>query len=314
MLSIVGIGLSACGKKFESAVSADISQISTSSNPLEAENEWKEQKQKEKKTSEKDANVLLNDSELVDFAEEVLPSEPVDLKREKKTGSDLGQNDFFCSSENKKLSSNMKSFVCSILPSAIRMNKQIYKQRLLILELENKSVTYPLSDIEEKWLSEIKIQYGLKEDASFSELLSRVDIVPLALLVTQSSIESGWGASRAAKEAKNLFGVHGSFKKDNCLPALKNPNVCIKKYMNYDQSIADYLQFLNTKKSTQSFRNKRALLRWQNKELDPVVLATTLTTYSELGVKYIEQVVSMMKKQNFTSLIFNEDEVEAEQV
>lgn len=313
LLTTVAISLTACGKKFETAPSADISQVSTSSNPLEAEKEWKEQKQ-EAVASEKGSKVLLNESELVDFTDEVLPSDPVALKKENKISADLGQNADFCKPENKELNSTKKYFVCSILPSAIRMNKQIYKQRLLILDLEKKDGNKGLSAAEEKWLSKIKMQYGLTEDSSFSDLLSRVDIVPLALLVTQASIESGWGTSRASKEAKNLFGVHGSFKKDNCLPALKNPNVCIKKYASYDQSIGDYLQFLNTKKSTQGFRNKRKLLRQQNKKLDPVVLASTLTTYSELGVQYIQQVVSMMKKQNFVSLIFNEEEVEAEHV
>lgn len=114
--------------------------------------------------------------------------------------------------------------------------------------------------------------------------------------------------------AKNLFGVHGVHGEDNCLSALQNANVCIKKYASFDQSIGDYIQFLNIKRSTQNFRDKRKQLRDRNQSLDAIVLASTLTTYSELGVRYTQMVISMMRKQNFVSLIFSEDDVEAETV
>ena len=266
--------------------------------------------------------VLLNDSELVDFTEEVLPEVKVSLTQAPSPTKEIAKNNDvnndlssdFCSSKNTATSSSKKAFVCSVLPSAIRMNKQIYKQRLLVIALEKKSEKEGLSDKEEAWIAKLKTQYGLPMTASYSDLLSRVDVVPIALLITQASMESGWGTSRASKEAKNLFGVHGVHGKDNCIAALQNPNVCIKKYASFDQSIGDYMQFLNTKKSTQNFRNKRKQLRDRNQSLDAVVLASTLTSYSELGVRYTEMIVSMMKKQNFVSLIFNEDDVEAETV
>lgn len=333
------IGLTACGKKSATkpTASADTAQVSTSSNPAEAAKEWKEnqkQQQQQQPTMAVDADkeaaptvssekiVLLNDSELVDFTEEVLPEAKVSLKQVASPNKEIAKNNDasndltsdFCSAKNTATSSSKKAFVCSVLPSAIRMNKQIYKQRLLVLALEKKSQNEGLSDKEEAWIAKLKTQYGLPASASYSDLLSRVDVVPIALLITQASIESGWGTSRASKEAKNLFGVHGSHGRDNCIAALQNPNVCIKKYASFDQSIGDYLQFLNTKKSTQNFRNKRKQLRDRNQSLDAVVLASTLTSYSELGVRYTEMVVSMMRKQNFVSLIFNEDDVEAETV
>lgn len=329
------IGLTACGKKSatKSTPSADTTQVSTSSNPAEAAKEWKEnQKQQQNLAVDADKEstpaassekiVLLNDSELVDFTEEVLPEVKVSLTQAPSPTKEIAKNNDvnndlssdFCSSKNTATSSSKKAFVCSVLPSAIRMNKQIYKQRLLVIALEKKSEKEGLSDKEEAWIAKLKTQYGLPMTASYSDLLSRVDVVPIALLITQASMESGWGTSRASKEAKNLFGVHGVHGKDNCIAALQNPNVCIKKYASFDQSIGDYMQFLNTKKSTQNFRNKRKQLRDRNQSLDAVVLASTLTSYSELGVRYTEMIVSMMKKQNFVSLIFNEDDVEAETV
>lgn len=214
----------------------------------------------------------------------------------------------FCDSENLNgfTSAKKKEFVCSLLPGAIRMSKQVYKQRLQIKAIQLKSLSAFLAGKEIDWLSRIKMDYNLQSDAIIDEVLARVDIVPLPLIIAQAAIESGWGTSRAALQGKNLFGIHGTFGKDQCLTAKKNKSVCIKKYGSVVEGISDYIQFLNTKKSAEDFRQKRAGFRAARIRLDPIQLAETLHLYSERGTDYVRYVQNMMIDQKFVRFEFTE--------
>jgi len=203
---------------------------------------------------------------------------------------------------------NKKEFVCSLLPSAIRMNKHVYKQRIQVLALQEKAKRQNISEAESAWLSELKQQYRLEKSASYEQLLNRVDVIPLPLLIAQGAIESGWGSSRAAREGNNLFGIHGSLSKDSCLVAKGNSSICIRKYTSKIEGVSDYIQFLNTMRSTENFRLKRAAMRKSNRELDPFTLAQTLLKYSERGQAYVNQVCEMMRGQNFVRFVFKEEE------
>jgi len=214
-----------------------------------------------------------------------------------------------CDSEdlNDFTTEKKKEFVCSLLPGAVRMSKQVYKQRVQIKALHSKSNSTLLSGEELDWLTRIKIDYGLTQAASMDDLLKRVDIVPLPLIIAQAAIESGWGTSRAAIQGKNLFGIHGSFGKDQCLTAKNNKSVCIKKYNSVVEGISDYIQFLNTKNSAKDFRQQREAFRLQRSPLDPLQLAGTLHLYSERGQEYTRYLQNMMVDQNFLRFVFTEN-------
>lgn len=327
LTAAIFILLVACGKVERKAVPAEIdTSTPTSSKPLEVEQQLQQQ-DLEQPVSEPAKPLLLPEQEQsfeaevssepvstsekkAETKEAVKPAEDKSLKNEERTSIDyapLKSKDKtleFCNSPKKD---HKKKFVCDLLPAAIRMNKIVYKQRLQVLALEHKAKKTSLDSEERQWLADIKKQFVLKESASFADLLSRVDIVPLSILITQAAIESGWGTSRASSQAKNIFGIHGNIKSDNCLPALKDPSVCIKKYVSVDQSLSDYIQFLNTKKSTEGFRQKRAQMRSQDVALDPFALVATLTRYSERGTEYTRQVSAMMKGQNFVQFVFQEE-------
>jgi len=215
----------------------------------------------------------------------------------------------FCNSDdlNGFTTSKKKNFVCSILPGTIRMSKQVYKQRLQVQALRSKSLSTSLAADEAEWLSRIKADYGLDDTSSLQDLLARVDIVPLPLIIAQAAIESGWGTSRAALQGKNLFGIHGSFKKDQCLEAQENKKVCIKRYNSTVEGVSDYIQFLNTKTSSEFFRKKRAGFRSAQVPLDPLQLAATLNLYSETGTTYTKYLQKMMIDQNFLRFVFTEN-------
>ncbi len=214
----------------------------------------------------------------------------------------------FCNNNELNGFTNLKKkeFVCSLLPGAIRMSKQVYKQRLQVQILYTKSRSTTLATDEIDWLNRIKRDYNLNANSSLEALLIHVDMIPLPLIIAQAAIESGWGTSRAALQGKNLFGIHGVFGKDQCLTAQKNKNVCIKKYTTTTEGISDYIQFLNTKSSTEQFRQKRNEFRSAHTPMDPLKLADTLNLYSETGKVYTRQVQKMMLDQNFIRFVFIE--------
>ncbi len=214
----------------------------------------------------------------------------------------------FCNSDdlNGFTTAKKKDFVCALLPGTIRMSKQVYKQRLQVQALQVKSLSTALSNDEANWLDRIKSDYGVEDMASMQDLLARVDIVPLPLIIAQAAIESGWGTSRAAIQGNNLFGIHGSFGKDQCLTALNNKKVCIKKYSSRVEGVSDYIQFLNTKKSSEFFRKRRAEFRSSQTPLDPLQLAATLNLYSETGITYTKYLQKMIVDQNFLRFVFIE--------
>jgi Bax protein len=217
----------------------------------------------------------------------------------------------YCLPENaeKSLSKiKVQNFICKMLPKAIRLEKLIFIQRIELQKLianENKGLTSEEKD----WISELKKSYKLSEQSSLAQLLARVDIVPLALMLAQAAIETNWGQSRAAQQAQNYFGIHGSFKTDECLPALGNASVCIKKYESMDESISDYLYFLNTVTSAENFRQMRLKMRQLKQSLDPVKLSSTLLMYSEIGWKYAKLIQQVIVGQNLSRFVFPEDEL-----
>ena len=86
------------------------------------------------------------------------------------------------------------------------------RERLLQLEAAGPENTAWIESGE--WVRELSQQYRLElpEDGSsrgewLREALLRVDEWPVALVLAQAALESGWGTSRYAREGNNLFGL-----------------------------------------------------------------------------------------------------------
>ena len=83
--------------------------------------------------------------------------------------------------------------------------------------------------------------------------------VPSELIVAQAIIETGWGASRFANEANNLFGIRQGLKvfKTKC------------------DSVADYIRIINEVPAYAEFREMR-----QDGVTDALLLARTLKKWA----------------------------------
>ena len=115
--------------------------------------------------------------------------------------------------------------------------------------------------------------------------------VPIEMIVGQAVLESGWGKSRFAKEANNLFGIR-VFKSTapHLLPlgVEKWQGWGVRVFETKCDSVKEYVRLLN-------FRKMRAAMWAKNQKLDSKKLIKTLTAFSTTE-DYSERVINMMNK------------------
>ena len=122
--------------------------------------------------------------------------------------------------------------------------------------------------------------------------------VPIEMLVGQAVLESGWGMSRFAKEANNLFGIR-VFKSTapHLLPLGmdKWQGWGVRVFKTKCDSVKEYIRLLNEHSAYKEFRVKRQLMLDKNKPLDSFVLIKTLDAFSTTK-DYDKRVIRMINK------------------
>jgi len=116
--------------------------------------------------------------------------------------------------------------------------------------------------------------------------------VPFEMIIGQAALESGWGSSRFAKEAKNLFGIR-TFSKEtpHLLPIgiEKWPGWGVRIFPSKCASVIEYVRLLNEHNAYEDFR----ILR--EKTQDPLLLIKTLDKFSTTK-DYDKRVIRIIKK------------------
>ena len=122
--------------------------------------------------------------------------------------------------------------------------------------------------------------------------------VPIEMLVGQAVLESGWGMSRFAKEANNLFGIR-VFKSTapHLLPLGmdKWQGWGVRVFKTKCDSVKEYIRLLNEHPAYEDFRVMRAKMLATNQPLDSVKLIKTLKAFSTT-TDYASRVINMMSK------------------
>ena len=122
--------------------------------------------------------------------------------------------------------------------------------------------------------------------------------VPIEMLVGQAVLESGWGMSRFAKEANNLFGIR-VFKSTapHLLPlgVEKWQGWGVRVFKTKCDSVREYIRLLNEHPAYEDFRTLRAQMQATNQPLDSVKLIKTLKAFSTT-TDYASRVINMMTK------------------
>ena len=186
-------------------------------------------------------------------------------------------------------------FIQIILPLILQENNNIRLDRKRLFSIINKSSN---TDLEKKWLEKKYKQYGVSS-RDLSTLKVRMDEIPVSLAIAQAAKETGWGTSRFAQEGNALFGQwtwsgEGLKPKDSD----SSEGHKVMKFNVLQASVRAYQRNLNTHSSYRAFREARAKLRDQNKNLDSLILVQFLNEYAETGEKYVEVLQKIIQQNN----------------
>ena len=121
--------------------------------------------------------------------------------------------------------------------------------------------------------------------------------VPVDMLVAQAVLESGWGTSRFAEEANNLFGIRTWDKDKGVLPKGMSESTPwrVKSYETKCDSVQDYMNLLNYHSPYEKFRELRTKYFKNNQPLNARELIKTIDAFSTTA-DYDKRVINMMNK------------------
>jgi Bax protein len=177
----------------------------------------------------------------------------------------------------------------------------INREKLLMLEQQYSNVN-SIHPNDEKWVKNLAKIYKVRIDtlddqAAWTSLKHRVDIVPVPLALAQSANESGWGTSRFAQEGNNFFGQWCFIEGCGLVPARRGNGATheVAVFNSVEESVAYYILNLNTLTAYQPLRTIRQEHREEGKTLTGSALAEGLNKYSERGEEYVEDIQAMIR-------------------
>jgi Bax protein len=187
-----------------------------------------------------------------------------------------------------------EQFFAFLRPLFEAENARIAAQRQRLVDLGTDG--HRLSPDEQHWLHELASDYGLDPetldaDLLLAELRVRVDLVPVSLGLAQAAKESGWGTSRFAVEGNALFGQRCHEPGCGLVPEgrASGDTFEVRAFDTPSAAISSYVRNLNSHDDYQPLRHLRAELRAAGRRVTGFTLARTLSTYSERGIDYVEE-------------------------
>ncbi|MEA3222639.1 MAG: glucosaminidase domain-containing protein, partial [Thermodesulfobacteriota bacterium] len=187
-------------------------------------------------------------------------------------------------------------FIRVMLPLILKANKDIEKDRDRIERMMRKKSR--LSRRDRMALEGLAAQYLIdnitaKDDIELiHELLLRVDILPASLVLAQAAKESGWGTSRFARQANNVFGLR-TLSGDGIVPFYRDGDDVfrVSVFRDLQSCVRFYMRTINTHLAYEELRYIRDVMATP---YDSIVLAKGLSKYSERGEVYVKEIQDLI--------------------
>jgi len=188
-------------------------------------------------------------------------------------------------------------FIKIILPLILDENEKITQDREKLFKILSKNFN---TVGERVWLKRRFKEYKI-EDKDLSKLKMRMDIIPVSLALAQAANESGWGTSRFALEGNALFG-QWTWSKKGITPKNQDTNSTHKvlQFQILKASVKAYKNNLNTHNAYREFREKRAQLRQDDKQITGLDLVKYVKNYASIGEKYVVILEDIIKRNSLT--------------
>ena len=188
-------------------------------------------------------------------------------------------------------------FIKIILPLILDENEKIVEDRKKLFKILGKNFNTPGERV---WLKRRFREYKI-DDQDLAKLKMRMDIIPVSIAIAQAANESGWGTSRFALEGNALFG-QWTWSKKGILPKEQDPDQShkIMQFQILKASVRAYKNNLNTHNAYQEFRETRAQIRQDGKEINGLDLTKYLKNYAAIGEKYVAILEDIIKRNSLT--------------
>ena len=188
-------------------------------------------------------------------------------------------------------------FIKIILPLILDENEKIIDDRKKLFKILGKNFN---TVGERVWLKRRFKEYKI-EDQDLAKLKMRMDIIPVSLAIAQAANESGWGTSRFALEGNALFG-QWTWSKKGISPKNKDPDQSHKilQFQILKASVRAYKNNLNTHNAYQEFREVRAQLRQEGKQIVGLDLTKYIKNYAAIGEKYVAIIEDIIERNSLT--------------
>ena len=193
-------------------------------------------------------------------------------------------------------------FKAILLPIALRGNEIVLEERNLMKIAFSTNNIYQIELLSKKYkiknFKRINFSNLNKSELRLikSELMNKINSIPISLILAQSIIESGWGASRFAQEGNALFG-QWTWKNDDGIKPKGNlhANFSVKNFDSLLESVNSYILNLNTHQAYKGLRSFRLSQYNMGKNITGNDMANFLDKYAEIGVDYVIKVKKMIE-------------------
>lgn len=223
-------------------------------------------------------------------------------------GDDLSSNTLLPDFSSIEQTPERKAqFLDMLRPLIDEKNTKLLKSRERLIKIKAEwETTQTITGVNERNLKKLREKFHVTyetypDDAKAIEiLLLRVDAIPPAMVMAQAAIESGWGTSRFAEEAHNLFG-HWCYKEGCGIVPSKRPAGAkheVKKFNNVEESITAYFNNINTHNAYRPWRQLRAQLRDTPQQFTGSAMVAELGKYSARGSVYIQELRTLIRSNN----------------
>jgi len=243
--------------------------------------------------------VLLQQSKTKDVAEDIISLDGLHI-----TPLDNSMKSVPSFSGYADVTEKKRAFFAYLQPEIQRQNDIVLKEREMVFALQdvflqqqefNKHQQQVFNKLVKKY--QFTGDKKLPLEQTLETLIRRVDTIPEALILVQAANESGWGASRFAQQGYNFFGLWCFKKGCGFVPRQRNDDAVheVAKFRDLSHAVMTYMRNLNRHYAYKDLRVIRQHLRQTNKPVTARALAAGLSSYSERGQEYIDELLSMLR-------------------
>lgn len=196
-----------------------------------------------------------------------------------------------------------RAFFSMLMPMVEWRNHQLRQLRTDVeAMIETLANSGKLTNEQARELEKLRIHFRVTEDnypdtkEALEVLRRRVDIIPREMVLAQAAAESGWGTSRFARQANNLFGQWCYRKGCGLVPNARSADASheVQKFDTVNDAVSTYFRNINTNRAYLEVRQIRAQQRANGQTPSGLAMVEGLHRYSSRGQAYIEELKELI--------------------